>query len=81
MSFLKSKITERTTQGFFKNPDDPIDLDFDVCQNPKVIAKKKFNIKNSSSGLFFDSEQYARTLAEKRKILPPAATSTRLNVK
>lgn len=66
--------------GFFKNPDDPIDLDFDACQNPKVVAKKKFNIKSTCSGLFFDNEQYARTLAEKRKILPPA-TSTRLNVK
>ena len=38
---LQNKLTERTNLGYIKNADEPIDLAFDACENPKVLIKKK----------------------------------------
>lgn len=54
--YLKSKITERTKIGFVKDPNLPIDLTFDACENPKVISNKKFAIKLVNSNLFFNAD-------------------------
>jgi hypothetical protein len=76
---FQNKMSERAQLNALKNPDLPVDVEFESCSNPRVLSEKKFSIKTVTSNLFFNHDEYARSLARRKRELP--VPRMRMNLK